>query len=161
MSLRDLVAADAATLAALDVGAGGERWLQEVREIVGGLLAWRDDPGSTHLDRQVVVLDRDGEIVAVAAHEATQTESGMVVIEHRYLMVTAVTASEQRNGLARLLVTSIIDDIRRQGGRTVVWLVHPANSASVAFSRRTFPDAEETSPPEDKPFLAFTLYLAT
>ena len=147
-------------LATFDVGAGDERWRQEVREIVGGLLAWRDDPGSTHLDRQVVVLDHDDEIVAVAAHEATQSESGVVFVEHRYLMVTTVTASEQRSGLARLLVTSIIDDIRRHGGRTVAWLVHPTNSASVAFSRRTFPDADETSPPDEKPYLAFTLYLS-
>jgi hypothetical protein len=37
--------------------------------------------------------------------------------------------------------------------------VHPRNHASILFSREVFPEAAETSPPEDKPYVVFTLSL--
>jgi hypothetical protein len=67
---------DARALAAIDIGAGNERWRDEVREIVGGLEGWLRDPGADVLDRQVVVLVDGTAIVGVCAHEATRTKSG-------------------------------------------------------------------------------------
>lgn len=51
-----------------DVGDTSIPWLAEVAEIVAGLLGWRADPAATDEDRQVVIAERDGELVAVAAH---------------------------------------------------------------------------------------------
>jgi hypothetical protein len=50
--------------------------------------------------------------------------------------------------------------MQSHGARSVTWLVHPRNQASMLFSREGFPEADETSPPEDKPYVAFTLTLA-
>lgn len=33
----------------------------------------------------------------------------------------------------------------------MTWLVHPANHSSILFSRGTYPEADETYPPEDNP----------
>lgn len=160
MKLREVRPSDETVLERFDLGSGQERWIVEVREIVAGLTGWRNDPDSAPFDRQVLVLDDEGVIVGVAAHEATRTPSGVINRQDRYLMVTAVVVDRQRSGLATLLVNSTIDDIRGQGGRTVTWLVHPSNAASVWFSRTAFPEADETSPPEDRPYLAYTLTLA-
>ena len=138
--------------------AGGP-WLAEVAELVGGLQGWLRSIEAIDRDRHVLVLDDDGEIVGVAAHEAVVDEFGRVHPDHRYLMVTAVRDDRRRQGLARLLVESIVADLQRQGAASVTWLVHPGNAASRTFSRSVFPDADETSPPEDKPYIAFTLHL--
>lgn len=159
MRLRDLRPGDRHALERFDVGAGADVWLAEVREIVAGLWGWVNDPDSTELDRRVLVLDDDGAVAGVAAHEAIRTASGVVYRHDRYLMVVAIEAWRQRSGLATRMVTSVIEEIRRDGGRSVTWLVHPANTASVWFSRNIFPEADETSPPEDRPYLAYTLTL--
>jgi hypothetical protein len=44
-------------------------------------------------------------------------------------------------------------------GVPVSWLIHPANAASLAFSRSVFPDADESSPPEDDPYVRCVLGL--
>lgn len=160
MKLRELRPGDETVLERFDLGPSQEQWIVEVREIVAGLTGWRNDPDSAPLDREVLVLEDAGVIVGVAAHEATRTSSGVINCQDRYLMVTAIVADRQRSGLATLLVKSTIDDIRQQGGRTVTWLVYPSNAASVWFSRTAFPEADETSPPEDRPYLAYTLTLA-
>jgi hypothetical protein len=49
--------------------------------------------------------------------------------------------------------------MQSDGTRTVRWLVHPSNLTSVAFSRSVFPKANETHPPEDRPYAAFSLTL--
>lgn len=100
----------------------------------------------------------DGGVVAVCAHEATDNGT-RIFVEHRYLMVTAVWPGHERSGLARLLVTSVVADLQRTGARSVTWLVHPRNQPSIAFSRQVFPEADETYPPEDAPYVAFTLTL--
>jgi len=71
--LRDAIASDDAVLASFDPGSGAP-WLDEVVEIVDGLIAWRDDPAERSLDRRVVVADDDGQIVAVAVHERVEHE---------------------------------------------------------------------------------------
>jgi hypothetical protein len=38
-------------------------------------------------------------------------------------------------------------------------VVHPTNRASIEFSSRTFPMADETSPADSKPYLRFLLRL--
>jgi Acetyltransferase (GNAT) family len=158
--VRSFAASYAARVAAIDIGQGNERWRTEVREIVAGLPGWVADPGSTELDRRVVVLiDDDDEIVGVSAHEATRTESGRIYIEHRYLMVTAVTQARQRRGLAMILARSVILSMRSNGAKSVTWLVHPRNQVSLQFCRAAFPEADESTPPEDKPYVTFTLVI--
>lgn len=65
----------------------------------------------------------------------------------------------QRTGLAALLTESIFEQARGEGIKTMTWLVHPANHSSILFSRGTYPEADETYPPEDKPYVSFTLDL--
>ena len=160
MILRRATATDAASLHAFDIGDTPSTWMAEVAEIVSGLVAWQADAAHAELDRQVVVLTDAGDVVAVAAHERQWNETGSVFEHHRYLMVTAVRADRQRHGLARLLVESVLADLQASGTLTVMWLVHPRNHPSIEFSPRCFPSADETSPPEDRPYVAFMLCLS-
>ena len=162
MRVRAARPGDADALAHFDLGPHRTPWLDEVAEIVDGLISWRDSPSMQDRDRHVLVLEDDhGHVVAVAAHEAVVTPDNRAHPKHRYLMVTAVRLGAQRHGYGRLVVTSTIAAMQANGARTVTWLVDPRNSASIAFSRALFPDADETYPPEDKPYAAFTLRLAT
>jgi GNAT superfamily N-acetyltransferase len=157
--LRHATDDDADALESFDVGDTSVAWLGEVAEIVGGLLGWRSDPDAADEDRQVVVMERDGELVAVAAHVRLVRTDGRSMPAHRYLMVTAVRADRQRTGLAQHLVESVLADLRSQGVESVEWLVHPRNAASIAFSRAVFPEADETNPPDDAPYVSFALSL--
>ena len=74
MSLRHATTDDESTLEAFDLGDIRSRWLDEVAEIVSGLIAWRDDAEHLQLDRQVVIAETEGEIVAVAGHERVEHE---------------------------------------------------------------------------------------
>jgi len=157
--LRHATDADAEALNSFDVGDTSIPWIAEVAEIVAGLLGWRSDPAATDEDRQVVIAERDGELVAVAAHVRLVGADGRSMPDHRYLMVTAVRAGQQRTGLAQHLVESVLVDLRSQGVESVEWLVHPGNAASIAFSRAVFPEADETNPPDDAPYVSFALSL--
>lgn len=159
MILRAATAADAAVLESFDLGGETDPWMTEVKEIVSGLLAWRDDSTLCSLDRQVIVAEISGEIVAVAAHERVEHERFGALDAHRYLMVVAVPAGHRRSGLARTVTESILVEMQRAGVRTVQWLVHPRNAASLAFSRSVFPEADELQPPEDRPYVKFVLGL--
>lgn len=152
---------DAAALAHLDLGTVHTEWLAEVAEIVGGLIAWRNDARHGHEDRTVIVVEDDGEIVAVSAHHLlTHEEDDSAAMEgHRYLMVTAVRADRQRDGIARHLVESVLTEMQRNGDTYVEWLVHPHNRASIKFTHDMFPTADETYPPKHKPLVQFTLIL--
>lgn len=88
-TFRYLEDSDAGVLDALDVG-GASPWLEEVAEIVAGLWAWRDDPSRAGFDRQVIVVEVDGEIDGVAAHERLEHERFGVMADHRYLMIVAI-----------------------------------------------------------------------
>ncbi len=101
MILREATSEDEASLASFDLGAERSPWLDEVAEIVAGLVGWRDDPDHRNLDRQVVVAEVGGEIMAVAAHERVEHERLGPLAEHRYLMVVAVRADYWRSGTAR------------------------------------------------------------
>ena len=157
--LRHATDDDAEALNSFDVGDTSIPWLAEVAEIVAGLLGWRSDPAATDEDRQVVIAERDGELVAVAAHVRLVGADGRSMPDHRYLMVTAVRADQQRTGLAQRLVETVLVDLRSQGVASVEWLVHPGNAASIAFSRAVFPEADETKPPHDAPYVSFALSL--
>jgi N-acetylglutamate synthase-like GNAT family acetyltransferase len=157
--LRHATDDDAEALNSFDVGDTSIPWLAEVAEIVAGLLGWRSDPAATDEDRQVVIAERDGELVAVAAHVRLVGADGRSMPAHRYLMVTAVRADQQRTGLAQRLVESVLVDLRSQSVASVEWLVHPGNAASIAFSRAVFPEADETNPPDDAPYVSFALSL--
>lgn len=150
---------DRAALSTLAVGEGTSPWLVEVAEIVSGLISWRDDPDAGDEGREVVVAESDGEVVAVAAHVALVGEDGRIWPEHRYLMVTAVRVDQQRTGVGRMLVESVLTDLAERGIRTVEWLVDPANAPSIWFSRTNFPEADESNPPEDRPYTLFVLEL--
>lgn len=156
--LRDADASDDAALASFDPGSG-EPWLDEVAEIVDGLIAWRDDPAELDLDRRVVVADDDGQIVAVVAHERLEHERVGVLTAHRYLMVVAVREDCQQLGFARMVTEAAVAEVQTDGANSVSWLVYPSNEASIGFSRHVFPEAEESSPPEDDPYLRFVLGL--
>lgn len=159
MILRDATAADAAALESFELGGPPSAWLDEVAEIVSGLVAWQYDVDHAALDRRVIVAEADGAIVAVTAHERVEHEMLGPLAEHRYAMVVAVRADHRRTGVGTVLFESTLAEMQRDGVRTVNWLVHPGNLASVAFTRTTFPEADETYPPEDKPYARFTLRL--
>ena len=74
-------------------------------------------------------------------------------------MVVAVRHDHRRSGLARVLAESTFSEMQADGVRTVSWLVHPRNRASMSFSRTVFPEADETYPPEDKPYVSSLLRL--
>jgi predicted N-acetyltransferase YhbS len=157
--LREATSEDEPAFESFDLGAARSPWLDEVAEIVAGLVSWRDDPDHRNLDRQVVVAEVGGEIMAVAAHERVEHERFGPLAEHRYLMVVAVRADYRRSGTARTLTESVFVAMQTDGVRTVRWLVHPRTYPSIAFSRSAFPEADETYPPEDRPYAAFLLAL--
>ena len=74
-------------------------------------------------------------------------------------MVVAVRASHRRSGVGTTLLESVLAEMQREGVLTASWLVHPANLASAAFSRTGFPEADETYPPDDRPYARLTLRL--
>ncbi|MCL1897961.1 MAG: GNAT family N-acetyltransferase [Micrococcales bacterium] len=157
MILRHATEADRAALASLDLSDSSTPWLEEVTEIVAGLLDWRADQADE--GREVIVAEQDSEVVGVVAHAALVSDDGKAWPFHRYIMVTAVRADLRRTGVARLLVESLLDDLAQRGIQTAEWLVHPANVASIGFTRTVFPEAEETSPPEDRPYTRFMISL--
>ena len=159
MILRDATNEDASALENFEVGGPPSPWLDEVREIVAGLLAWQSDPDQAHLDRRVVIAEDDGRVVGLAAHECVEDERVGPVTDYRYLMVVAVHADFRRSGIARVLVESLFAALQRDGVTAVRWLVAPRNAASLAFSRAVFPEADETYPPEDHPYVSFVLDL--
>ena len=115
--LRNAHHADDDQLQAFDLGDLHEPWLREVADIVSGLLEWRANPDAVYLDRRVVVaVDDDDRIVGVCAHECIATPAGLVDVKHRYLMATAISRSQQRSGVARLLVESVLAECQRLGG---------------------------------------------
>lgn len=81
--LRHATTDDESALEAFDLGDIRSQWLDEVAEIVSGLVAWRDDAEHLPLDRQVVIAETEGEIVAVAAHERVEHERLGPLSEHR------------------------------------------------------------------------------
>lgn len=159
MILRDARPDDAPILASLDLGHERAVWLDEVREILDGLIGWRDDVASETFDRQVQVAEDGSGIIAACAHERLEHGTAGPVAEHRYLMVVAVRDDHRRSGIGRVLMESVLAAIQADGVRSVRWLVHAGNVASIAFSRAAFPDADETYPPEDRPYMSFVLEL--
>jgi hypothetical protein len=61
--LRDASSDDEEALQRLDVGGPSSPWLDEVSEIVSGLLAWRDDDQRRDLDRRVIVAVEGDEML--------------------------------------------------------------------------------------------------
>ncbi len=159
MILRDATAADAGALESFDLGGQPSVWLDEVAEIVAGLARWQHDEDHRDLDRRVIVAEVDGAIVAVTAHERLEHDTLGPLAEHRYVMVVAVRASHRRSGVGTTLLESVLAEMQHEGVLTASWLVHPANLASAAFSRTGFPEADETYPPDDRPYARFTLRL--
>jgi RimJ/RimL family protein N-acetyltransferase len=157
--LRPAVAADARTFESFDLGDTSAPHLAEVAEIIRDLWPWSQDPTAREFDRQVHVAEQDAEIVGVVAHHLLVGESGRVILAHRYVMVTAIQRTYQRGGYATAILEALFDHLRETGVDSVEWLVHPANHASIQFSNHTFPMADETSPPEGKPYLRFLLRL--
>lgn len=159
MILRDAARSDELALQDFDLGPQPTIWLSEISEILSGLIAWRDDETRADLDRRVVVADIRGEVVAVAAHELGEDDQHGPLPAERYLMVVAVRHDHRRDGIASTLAESVIADMQRNDVRYVHWLVYPTNLASIAFSRSVFPEANESYPPEDRPYARFVLLL--
>jgi hypothetical protein len=110
---------DAAALETLDVGNDPSPWLDEVREMLSGLLAWKDDVSQAHLGRRVVVAEEAGAVIAVSADECIEDEQGRIRQDGRYLMVVAVRAEVQRSGTARLLTESLFALMQAEGTRSL------------------------------------------
>lgn len=158
--LREATDADAEVIENVDLGGASTPSLDEVREILTGLMRWQGDIDRAVLDRRVVVADVDGQIAAVAAYEnAINERTSEPYAGYRYLMVVAVDAGRRRSGIARVLLESLFTDLALDGVTTVSWLVAPDNRESVAFSYNVFPEADETQGPDDRPYLRFTLSL--
>jgi len=158
--LREATDADAEAIETLDLGAASTPSLDEVREILTGLIRWQRDIDHAVIDRRVVVADVDGQIAAVAAYEYSINErTTEPYVGYRYLMVVAVDAGRQRSGIARVLLESVFTEMAMEGVTTVSWLVAPDNRESLAFSYNVFPEADETQGPDDRPYLRFTLSL--
>ena len=155
--LRHATTDDADALQTFDCGPGTEWWETEVQEIVSGVLRWRDG-GPPELGRVVLVLEDDDELVGVLAHEADH-DGAQIWPDCRYVMVVAVRGDRQRGGLGRLLFESGIAAIQHSGARLVSWLIAPANHASLQMTHQLFSGADETSPPDDQPYIRFELRL--
>ena len=139
MILRDATAADAGALESFDLGGPPSAWLDEVTEIVAGLVAWQRDQDHAAFDRRVIVAEVDGAIVAVTAHQRVEHDMLGPLAEHHYAMVVAVRADHRRTGVGTVLFESALAEMQRDAVRPVSWLVHPANLGSAAFSRTSFP----------------------
>ena len=92
-------------------------------------------------------------------HDRLEHDTLGPLAEHRYVMVVAVRVDHRRSGIGTVLLESALAEMERDGVLSASWLVHPANLASAAFIRRGFPDADETYPPDDRPYARFTLRL--
>ncbi len=158
MIIRSAVDADDAELKSFDTEASTV-WEREADEVVAGLLRWRSEPQAGPQDRRVIVAIEHNAIVAVTAHLCLVRSDGRIRLSDRYLLVTAVHPAHRRAGIARTLIESVIADLHSSGCQSVEWLVHPHNRPSIEFSRRVFPEADETQPPEDKPYVSFALTL--
>jgi ribosomal protein S18 acetylase RimI-like enzyme len=157
--LRQITEADFEELNSFDLGPSDDHWLNEVAEIVGTLTVWQADRVRAAFQRRAVALLLDDKIIAVAAHEERETMGGSIDSKNRYLMVVAVRSDYRRVGLAELVMRSVFADLAVGGTQSIQWLAHPRNSQSIALSRNKFPEADETYPPEDKPYVSFTLWL--
>jgi ribosomal protein S18 acetylase RimI-like enzyme len=157
--LRPIVESDVSELADFDLGTAKNHWVSEVSEIVGSLTRWQADPARSAFRRQAIALVHENQIIAVAAHEAKEALRGTIDSKNRYLMVVAVRSDYRRIGVAELVMSSVFESLAAGGTQSIQWLAHPRNSQSIALSRTKFPEADETYPPEDKPYVSFTLWL--
>ena len=58
-----------------------------------------------------------------------------------------------------MITEAVIAEMQADGVQSASWLIHPNNTPSIAFSRNVFPEADESSPPGDRPYLRFELGL--
>lgn len=159
MILRSATDGDADALEHSSSAARDHRGSMKSRRLWADCWDWCRDPTHRELDRQVVVAVEDDEVVGVAAHERLEHERFGPLVAHRYLMVVAVRPRQRRSGIARLITESLFVAMQAEGIETVSWLVAPRNAASLSFSRKVFPEADETLPPEDRPYVRFQLSL--
>ncbi len=150
MNLREATDEDSLTLEAFDVGDASSPWLNEVAEIVHGLVAWRSDPGASEEHRRVVVAEHDDEIVALAAHMDVINQHGQAMRAHRYLVVVAVRADQRRNGSATYLTESILADLQatgvpRSSGSYIPATPHRSRSAELRFPMQTKLNPQKTN----------------
>lgn len=86
---------------------------------------WLADPDG--VDREVLVLEEGAEILGVVVHEDDDGD--------RFINALAIRADRQGEGLGRLVLRSVLDDLsERFPGRVATWLVAPADFASHAMS---------------------------
>jgi len=95
----------------------------DVEGFVRGALEWLADPGG--VDREVLVLDDDGEIAGVLVNEDDDGD--------RFINALAIRADRQGEGLGRLILRTLLDDLsarfpgrvarvrRRSPGRARSW----------------------------------------
>lgn len=120
----------------------------EVEEFVREAMSWADDPDG--VDREVLVLEDDGEIVGVVMHEDDDGD--------RFINALAIRNDHQAQGLGKLVLTTVLDDLsERYPGCVATWLVAPANFASHALAESV--GAEAIYPAETKPNALYSIAL--
>ena len=120
----------------------------EVEEFVREAMSWAEDPDG--VDREVLVLEDDGEIVGVVMHEDDDGD--------RFINALAIRNDRQAQGLGKLVLTTVLDDLsERYSGCVATWLVAPANFASHALAESV--GAEAIYPVETKPNALYSIAL--
>jgi RimJ/RimL family protein N-acetyltransferase len=144
--LRPATGADRTLLASFSCADPERRFEVDVELFVRSALDWQSETGGC--DRQVLVVDEGGELVAVVMHEQDDAD--------RFVNALAVRRDRRGEGLGTEALGSALADIgNRRSGMIVTWLVHPANFASHIISDRL--GAAQTWPPEDKPHARYVI----
>lgn len=148
MFLRAVVPEDRDELAQFECARPERPFELEVEEFVRDAISWVDDPEG--VDREVLVLEDDGEIVGVVMHEDDDGD--------RFINALAIRIGHQGRGLGKLVLTTLLDDLgARYSGRVATWLVAPANFASHALAESV--GAEAIYPAETKPNALYSIAL--
>jgi GNAT superfamily N-acetyltransferase len=113
-----------------------ESWVAEVESFIldGGAASHRLEPLSA-----IVLADDAGRTIGAAVHHPADGLPGAqylsaVLLDHRF----------RGQGLGEKLLRAVVDDARQTSGRPyVTWVVHPANAAMIATSRRVVADGIE------------------
>lgn len=139
---------DGPDLAAFRCADRTKRHEADVEDFVCAALVWRNAPGGD--DREVLLLDDDGDVLGVVAHENDDGD--------RFVNAVAVRCDRHGEGLGKEILGSLLYDLsQHMPGLTASWLVHPANFPSHGMSNAL--GAEPTWPPEDRPFTRYSIGL--
>jgi hypothetical protein len=146
--LRLALEADRAELARFECASPQRSHELEVEAFVRSALDWLEEPDG--VDREVLVLEEDGQILAVVMHEDDDGD--------RFVNALAVRTDHQCRGLGRQVLAALLFDLSsRYAGSVAIWRVAPANFASHKVSDAV--GAVASYPPDVKPFALYAISL--